>query len=74
MLLVNAGFRHKLNAKLWAFVTVQDALHSYQEHDFVRLATLSERSHESARTQAAFLGLTYSFGNKGRDPGFDYNG
>jgi outer membrane cobalamin receptor len=74
MLLVNAGFRHKLNAKLWAFVTVQDALHTYQQHEFVRLPTLFERSHDSARTRAAFLGLTYSFGKKGRDPAFDYNG
>jgi outer membrane receptor protein involved in Fe transport len=74
MLLVNAGFRHKLNARLWAFVTVQDALHSYQQHDRVELATLIERSTASARTRAAFLGLTYDFGKKGRDPSFDYSG
>jgi hypothetical protein len=75
MLLVNAGFRHKLNAKLWAFVTVQDAIHSYLQHDVIELPYLIEHSTERARTQAAFLGLTYNFGKKkSHDPAFDYSG
>jgi outer membrane receptor protein involved in Fe transport len=75
MLLVNLGFRHKLTRRLWAFITAQDALHTYQQHGLVRTADLIERTDDSARTQAAFLGLTYSFGGKSaRDPNFDYSG
>jgi hypothetical protein len=75
MLLVNLGFRHKLNRRLCAFLTAQDALHTYQQHGLVRTATLIERSDDSARTRAAFLGVTYNFGGKTtRDPNFDYSG
>lgn len=75
MLLVNLGYRHKISRRLWAFLTAQDALHTYQQHGLVRTATLIERTDDSARTRAAFLGLTWSFGGKSaRDPNFDYSG
>jgi outer membrane receptor protein involved in Fe transport len=74
MLLVNLGYRHKLNARLWGFITAQDALHTYKQHSFVRTPTSIERSDDSARTRAAFIGLTYNFGKVTRDPAFDYNG
>lgn len=73
--LVNVGFRHKLNRRLWVFVTAQDALHTYQIHSIVRTPTLIDRSEDFARTRAAFLGITYNFGGKaGRDPAFDFSG
>jgi outer membrane receptor protein involved in Fe transport len=75
MLLVNLGFRHKLTRRLFAFLTAQDALHTYQQHGLVRTATLIERTDDSARTRAAFLGITYNFGGKSaHDPTFDYSG
>jgi outer membrane receptor protein involved in Fe transport len=75
MLLVNLGVRHKLTNRLWAFVTAQDALHTYQQHGVVRTLDLLERTDDSARTNAAFLGITWSFGGKSsRDPNFDYSG
>ncbi|HEX5182404.1 MAG TPA: TonB-dependent receptor [Allosphingosinicella sp.] len=75
MLLVNLGFRHKLTNRLWAFVTAQDALHTYQQHGLVRTQALLQRTDDSARTNAAFLGITWNFGGKSsRDPNFDYSG
>jgi outer membrane receptor protein involved in Fe transport len=75
MLLVNLGVRHQLSRRLWAFLTAQDALHTYQQHGLVRTAELLERTDDSARTRAAFLGITYNFGGKSaRDPNFDYSG
>ncbi len=75
MLLVNLGARHRLTPRLWAFLTAQDALHTYQQHSVVRTEALLERADDSARTRAAFLGITYNFGRKSaRDPNFDYSG
>jgi outer membrane receptor protein involved in Fe transport len=74
MLLVNLGYRHQLNQRLFLFVTAQDALHTYTRHASIRTPTLIERSFDSAKTQAAFIGITYNFGGKPKEPGFDYSG
>jgi len=74
MLLVNLGYRHQLTKRLFGFLTAQDALHTYKRHAFVETPTLVERTIDSAKTQAAFLGLTYNFGGKPKEPGFDYSG
>ena len=74
MLLVNLGYRHQLTKRLFGFVTAQDALHTYKRHAFVETPTLVERTIDSAKTQAAFVGLTYNFGGKNHAPGFDYSG
>lgn len=74
MLLVNLGYRHQLSRRLFVFLTAQDALHTYTRHSTIRTPTLIERSFDSAKTQAAFVGLTYDFGGKPKDPGFDYSG
>jgi outer membrane receptor protein involved in Fe transport len=74
MLLVNLGYRHQLTKRLFGFVTAQDALHTYKRHAFVETPTLIERSVNSAKTRAAFVGLTYNFGGKNHEPGFDYSG
>lgn len=74
MLLVNLGFRHRLSDRLWGFLTAQDALRTYQQHGIVRTPTLIQQTHDSSRTRAAFLGVTYSLGKVSRDPSFDYNG
>jgi outer membrane receptor protein involved in Fe transport len=74
MLLVNLGYRHQLTKRLFGFLTAQDALHTYKRHAFVKTPTLVERTIDSAKTQAAFVGLTYNFGGKHKEPGFDYSG
>ena len=74
MLLVNLGYRHQLTKKLFAFLTAQDALHTYKRHAFTRTTTLIERTVDSAKTQAAFIGLTYNFSGKAKEPAFDYAG
>ena len=75
MLLVNLGYRHRLNQRLFGFMTAQDALHTYKSHGHLNTPTLIERSFDSAKTQAAFIGLSYNLGGKSaRDPAFDYSG
>jgi outer membrane receptor protein involved in Fe transport len=74
MLLVNLGFRHQLSSRWFVFLTAQDALHTYTRHSRIETPTLIERTFDSARTQAAFVGLTYDFGGKPKEPGFDYSG
>jgi len=48
--------------------------HTYTRHSTIRTSTLIERSFDSAKTQAAFVDLTFDFGGKPKDPGFDYSG
>jgi outer membrane receptor protein involved in Fe transport len=74
MLLVNLGFRHQLSSRWFVFLTAQDALHTYTRRSRIETPTLIERSFDSAKTQAAFVGLTYDFGGKPKEPGFDYSG
>ena len=74
MLLVNLGYRHQLNQRLFVFLTAQDALHTYTRHARIDTPTLIERTFDSAKTQAAFIGITYDFGGKAKEPGFDYSG
>lgn len=74
MLLVNLGFRHQINDRLFLFFTAQDALHTYTRHSSIVTPTLIERSFDSAKTQAAFIGLTYDFGARPKQPAFDYAG
>jgi outer membrane receptor protein involved in Fe transport len=74
MLLVNLGYRHQLKKQLFVFLTAQDALHTYVAHSQIRTLTLIQRTFDSAKTQAAFVGVTWNFGGKGKEPGFDYSG
>jgi outer membrane receptor protein involved in Fe transport len=74
MLLVNLGYRHQLNQRLFVFLTAQDALHTYKRRSSIETPTLIERTFDSAKTQAAFIGITYDFGGKAKEPGFDYSG
>jgi outer membrane receptor protein involved in Fe transport len=75
MLLVNIGYRHRLTQRLFGFITAQDALHTYKRHSSLSTLFLIERAIDSAKTQAAFVGLSYNFGGKSaRDPAFDYSG
>jgi outer membrane receptor protein involved in Fe transport len=74
MLLVNLGYRHRLTQRLFGFITAQDALHTYKRHSRLTTPTLIERSFDSAKTQAAFIGLSYDFsGKSARDPVLDYS-
>jgi outer membrane receptor protein involved in Fe transport len=74
MLLINLGYRHQLTKQLFAFLTAQDALHTYTAHGRIRTPTLIQRTFDSAKTQAAFIGITWNFGGKGKQPSFDYSG
>jgi outer membrane receptor protein involved in Fe transport len=74
MLLINLGYRHQLARQLFAFLTAQDALHTYTAHGRIRTPTLIQRTFDSAKTQAAFVGVTWNFGGKGKQPAFDYSG
>jgi outer membrane receptor protein involved in Fe transport len=74
MLLVNLGYRHQLSQRWFVFLTAQDALHTYKRRSSIETPTLIERAFDSAKTQAAFVGLTYDFGGKPKEPGFDYSG
>jgi outer membrane receptor protein involved in Fe transport len=74
MLLVNLGYRHRLTPRLFGFITAQDALHTYKRHSRLNTPRLIERSFDSAKTQAAFVDLSYDVGGKSaRDPAFDYS-
>jgi hypothetical protein len=73
--MLHFGYRHRLNNRLWGFLTVQDALHTFRQANLVRTTTLIDRNVAKADTRAAFLGISYNFGGKSpRDPGFDYSG
>lgn len=75
--MLNLGYRHKFTDKLAGIVTVQDALKTYRDRQFVESAALSSRRVQAVDLRAVYFGLTYSFGGKGRaapqaDPGFNF--
>ena len=75
--MLNLGYRHKFNDNLSAVVTVQDVLRTQRDRVVIDTATLKDRFVVTPRTQAVFVGLTYSFGSNGRrarDPGFEFGG
>jgi outer membrane receptor protein involved in Fe transport len=75
MPIVNVGYRHKFNDQFALVFTAQDTLASYKSHEVIITPTFREQIDNRARTQAAFLGLTYTFGaGPKREPGFDFNG
>ena len=68
MTLVFLGYRHKFSDALSAVVTIQDPTDSYRFRQVLDTPTLHERILGRGRIQAAFLGLTYSFGAARKRP------
>jgi outer membrane receptor protein involved in Fe transport len=68
MTLVFLGYRHKFSDALSAVVTVQDPTNMYRFRQVIDTPVLKERVDNHARIQAAFFGLTYSFGAARKRP------
>lgn len=70
---LNLGYRHIINAKLAAVMTVQDAFDTYREGLVINTPTLRQRTDKNMSIRAVFVSLTYSLGGgKRRSEGFDY--
>jgi hypothetical protein len=75
MTLVFLGYRHKFSDALSAVVTVQDPTNSYRFRQVIDTPLLRETVVNHGRIQAAFVGLTYSFGAAQKRPQtFDFGG
>lgn len=75
MPLANFGYRHKFTDAFSLVITAQDALATYKSHDVIETPLFRDVIDNRARTQAAFLGLSYTFGTGPRkEPGFDFGG
>jgi outer membrane receptor protein involved in Fe transport len=73
---INLGWRHKVNDRITATVTVQDALDSNRFHRVLDTPTLTEDLRFAPVSQAVFFRLDYRFGGgsgkPAHDPGFEY--
>jgi outer membrane receptor protein involved in Fe transport len=75
MTLVFLGYRHKFSNALSAVVTVQDPTNIYRQRTRIESPGLTERTVDRGRIQAAFVGLTWSFGAAQKRPQtFDFGG
>jgi hypothetical protein len=68
MTLVFLGYRHKYSDALSFVVTAQDPTDSYRQVRVIDTPLLHVRTTDSARIQAVFFGLTYSFGAAQKRP------
>lgn len=68
MFLVFLGYRHRFSDALSAVVTVQDPFNAYRFRQVLDTPTLHETTVGRGRIQAAFFGLTYSFGAAQKRP------
>lgn len=68
MTLVFLGYRHKFNDSLSGVVTVQDPTNSYRFRQVLDTPLLHQINEGRGRIQAAFVGLTYSFGAAQKRP------
>jgi outer membrane receptor protein involved in Fe transport len=71
---VNLGYRRKFNDRLSGVVTVQDVLATAGFASVIETPLYRERNRADAKNRAIFLGFTYAFGGRQRDPGFDFGG
>ena len=68
------GYRHKFNDSLSAVVTAQDVFGTLRFRQVIDTPTLRDRSGGKPDIQAAFVGLTWSFGAAQKRPQtFDFN-
>jgi outer membrane receptor protein involved in Fe transport len=68
MTLIFLGYRHKFSDALSFVVTVQDPTDMYRQHIELDTPILHRRTTDRGRIQAAFFGLTYSFGAAQKRP------
>jgi outer membrane receptor protein involved in Fe transport len=71
------GYRHKFNESLSAVVTAQDVFGTFRFRRIIDTPTLRDRDSGKPDIQAAFVGLTWTFGaanKRPKDPGFDFGG
>jgi outer membrane receptor protein involved in Fe transport len=72
--LIFLGYRHKFSDALSAVVTVQDPTNIYRQVTRIDSPGLTERTVDRGRIQAAFVGLTWSFGAAQKRPQtFDFS-
>lgn len=71
---VNLGYRHKFNDQFSGVVTVQDVLGTQGFASVIDTPLYRERNKSDARNRAVLLGVTYTFGGRQRDQGFDFGG
>ena len=74
--LVNLGYRRKLNDAWSVSLTVRDALDSFGDTSEIRTMEFSDRTERVFGGRAAFIGLTWNFGQGPRrqEPAFDFSG
>jgi outer membrane receptor protein involved in Fe transport len=71
---LNLGYRHKFNDQFAGTLTVQDVLGTLGFASVIDTPLYRERNRGDANNRAVFLGVTYTFGGRQRDPGFDFGG
>lgn len=71
---VNLGYRHKFNDQFSGVVTVQDVLATQGFASVIETPLYRERNKADAKNRAILLGVTYTFGGRQRDQGFDFGG
>jgi outer membrane receptor protein involved in Fe transport len=75
--MLNLGYRRKINDKLSAVVTVQDALDSFRDVVVIDTPVLRDRVERRGNVRGVFVGFTWTFGGQGqkpREPAFDFGG
>jgi len=72
--MLNLGYRHKFNDQVSGVVTVQDVLGSFRDKRVIDTPTLKDVQRYNPRNRGVFVGLTWAFGGRQRDPGFDFGG
>jgi outer membrane receptor protein involved in Fe transport len=72
--MLNMGYRHKFSDKLSGVITAQDVLSTFQQKTVIDTPALKAVQRFEPRIRGVYLGLTYTFGGRQRDPGFDYGG
>ena len=70
--MLNLGYRHKFNEKLSGVVTVQDALGTFRDRRVIDTPTFKDVVRAEPHARGVFVGFTYAFGGRQRDPGFDF--
>jgi len=75
MALLFLGYRHRFSEALSGVITAQDPFDTYRSVQVIDTPALRERTVNRARIQAAFIGLTWSFGAASKRPqSFDFGG
>jgi outer membrane receptor protein involved in Fe transport len=74
LLILVAGYRHKVTNNLSLMFQTQDPFDSVRQYSRIKTAALDQRTTIVAHIQSFMIGFTWNFGGNGRpqrDPGFD---